>query len=134
MCSGLPLVLMYNFRDSTEQRFEMMLLENSRVRVGFASWRGVAVILLAICALTISLATRFTVPGPEVQKFATVNSQSPDAKTQHLLGKAIPWTAPVAVFTLFQPPRPSIFAIPVVIPSTNLNFKSWLYTRPPPSC
>jgi hypothetical protein len=112
----------------------MVMLEHSRARVSLGSRCRIAVVLLAILCLTVSLATRFTVLGPDVQKVTTVKSQSPDAKRQHLLSNALQWTAPASSFTLFQPPRSSVFAVSVVIPSTNLSSESWLYNRPPPSC
>jgi len=112
----------------------MALLVHSRARVRFASRRRIAIVLLAVCALTGSLATRFmVVAGAEVQHVTTVKSQSPDAKRQHLLSKALQWTAPPSGFTLFQPPRPSVLTVSVVIPPTNLTAESWLYNRPPPS-
>jgi hypothetical protein len=116
----------------------MAMLEHSRARVSFASRCGIAVVLLAICSLTVSLATRFTSLSPEVQsevrKGTTVKSQSLDAQRQRLLSNGLQWTAPASSFTLFQPPRSSVFAVSVVIPSTNLSSESWLYNRPPPSC
>src|ERR1039458_1290034 len=112
----------------------MVMLEHSRAGVSFGSRCRIAVVVLAICSLTVSLATRYTVQGPEVQKVTTVKSQSPDAKRQHLLSNALQWTAPASSFTLFQPPRSSVFAVSVVVPPTNLSSESWLYNRPPPSC
>lgn len=90
-------------------------------------------VLVAILALAVSVATRFTVPAPEIEKVTTVKSQLPDAKRQHLLGNALPWTPPVSRLTFFQPPRSSVLAVSVVVPATNLNSESWLYNRPPPS-
>ena len=112
----------------------MVMLEHSRVRIGFASRRGIAVVLLAICSLTLSLATRFTVVGPESEKVTTVKFHPPDAKKQHLLSNALQWTAPASSFTLFQPPRTSVLTTSIVIPATNLSTESWRYNRPPPSC
>ncbi len=116
----------------------MAMLEHSRARVSFWTRCRIAVVLLAICSLTVSLATRYTVLGPEVQpelrKVTTVKSQSPDGKRQHLLGDGLQWTAPASSFTLFQPPRSSVFNVSAAVPSINLNFETWLYNRPPPSC
>jgi len=109
------------------------MAEPSRTRVSLWSGCRIAVIVLAICSLTASLATRYTMVGPEVQKTAAVKSQSPDIQKQRLLSNALQWTAPAASFTLFQPPRPSVFAVSVVVPAQNLSSESWLYNRPPPS-
>jgi hypothetical protein len=112
----------------------MVMLEHSRARVNFASRCRIAVVLLAICSLTASLATRYTAQGSEVQKATTVKSQSPDVKRQHLLNNALQLLAPGSSFALFQPPRSSVLTVSVVIPSTNLSSESSLYNRPPPSC
>jgi hypothetical protein len=112
----------------------MGVLKHSRARGSLWFRCRIAVVLLAICSLTASVATRYTTLATEVQKVATVKSQSPDAQRQRLLSNALQWTAPAASFTLFQPPRSSVFAVSVVVPSTNLSSESWLYNRPPPSC
>jgi len=108
--------------------------EHSRARPSLASWCRIAIIVLAICSLTASLATRYTGLGPEVQRVAAVKSQSLDVQRQRLLGNALQWTTPASSFTLFQPPRPSVFAVSVFVPSPSLRSESWLYNRPPPSC
>jgi len=108
--------------------------EHSRTRTNLWPLCRAAVVLLAICSLAVSLATRFTVLGPEDQKVTTVKSQPPDAKRQHLLSNPLQWTAPASAFALFQPPQPSVLALSVVVPSTNLSSESWLYNRPPPFC
>lgn len=111
----------------------MLMLEHPRNRTSVASlWS--AAIVLAICSLTISLATRFTVIGAEVQKSTTVKSELPDAKRQHLLANTFQWSAPTSHFTMFQPPRSSVLAISVVIPSAPQSSETWLYDRPPPAC
>jgi hypothetical protein len=112
----------------------MVMAEHCRARVSlWPRWR-IAVIVLAICSLTASLATRYTALGPEVQKVAAVKSQSLDVQRQRLLSNTLQWTAPASSFTLFQPPRPPVFAVPVIVPATNLSSENWLYNRPPPSC
>src|ERR1017187_7682556 len=106
--------------------------EHCRPRVSFASRRRIAVVVLAICSLTASLATRFAVVGWDVARVTIVKSKSAEAKRQHLLSKALQWTAPPAHFTLFQPPRSSVFTVSVAVPYTNLISESWLHNRPPP--
>jgi len=107
--------------------------ERSRVQLNLWSWCRIAVIVLAICSLTASLATRFTVQGAEIEKVAAAKAQSSVAKRQHLLGNAIQWSAPASTFTLFQPPRSSVLVVSVVVPTANLTSESWLYNRPPPA-
>jgi hypothetical protein len=112
----------------------MVMLEHFRARVSLGSRSRIAVVLVVICSLTVSLATRYTVLGSEAQKVTTVKPQSLDAKRQHLLSNALQWTAPASSFTLFQPPRSSVLAVSAVVPSTNLSAEIWLYNRPPPAC
>jgi hypothetical protein len=111
----------------------MLMLERSRHRASVTSRCWSAVIVLAICSLTMSLATRFAVADPPSQNSTTLKSELPDAKRQHLLANAFQWNAPPASFTLFQPPQPSVLAVSVVVPSINLRSETWLYNRPPPS-
>jgi hypothetical protein len=81
----------------------MVMLEHSRARASLWFWYRIAVVVLAICSLTTSLATRYTGLGPEVLNSTAVKSQSPDDHRQRLLNNALQWTAPVASFSLFQP-------------------------------
>jgi hypothetical protein len=112
----------------------MAMMEYSRNRSRFAPRCWSAVILLAICSLTMSLATRFTVVGPDVQKIASTKADLTSAKRQNLLGNALQWSAPIAHFSLFEPPRSAVSAVSVIIPPTNLTSETWLYNRPPPAC
>jgi hypothetical protein len=97
-----------------------------------SSWR-LALVCLAVCGLTVSLATRFAAAGSETAAVRAVQARSPDAQRQHLLGDGLKWTAPAASFALFEPPRSLVPAVSAVFPSTNLSFESWLYNRPPPT-
>jgi len=112
----------------------MVMPKHSSARASLWVWCRNALLGLAICSLTTSLATRYTGLGPQVLSSTAVKYQSPDDQRQRLLDNAVQWTAPVASFTLFQPPRSSVFAPSVVLPPTNLNSESWLFSRPPPSC
>ena len=131
-----PVVIMYNALESFSPRLEMVMLEHSR---GARLWSRcrIVVAVLAILCLAVSVATRYTVLGPEVQseirKVTSVKPLTPDAKKQHLLSNALQWTAPLSSFTLLQPPRSSVFVISAVVPATNFSSESWLYNRPPPS-
>ncbi len=92
-----------------------------------------ALVLLAICSLTISLATRFAATGSESATVTVVQAHSPHAQRQNLLGDGLKWSGPAVVFTLFEPPRSFVPVVSAVVPSTNLAFESWLYDRPPPN-
>lgn len=93
----------------------------------------IALVCLAICALTVSLATRFSIAGPEAATVRTVEAHAPDAQRQRLLSDGLKWAAPVYSFTPFQPPQSFVYAESAVFPSTYLSSESWLYNRPPPT-
>jgi hypothetical protein len=111
----------------------MIVLEHFRARATFASRCWIAVILLAICSLTARLATRFVVPGLEVQKITTVKPQFSGAYRQHLLGNVIVWVSPASIVTPFRPQQSAVLRISEVVLSTRLSSPSWHYNRPPPS-
>jgi hypothetical protein len=126
---------MYNCDETFDPHFgfEMIVLEEVRAHTSFVSRCWIAVILLAICSLTASLATRFMVPGPEVQKITTVTPQFSGTYRQHLLGDGSFWVSPTSIVTLFQPPPTPVLTVSQVVPSTRLASPSWHYNRPPPS-
>jgi hypothetical protein len=107
-------------------------LRRSNHRTRFRLWSQIALVCLAACSLTISLATRFSVASSESPNTRSVQDHSPDAQRQHLLGDGLKWSAPPSSFTVFQPPRSFVYAVSAVFPSTNLCSESWLYNRPPP--
>ena len=108
------------------------MLIDFRVRKRLSSSSRFTLVFLAICCLTVSLATRFAAAGSETVAVRAVQAHSPDAQRQNLLGDGLKWTGPALSFTLFQPPRSFVPAVLAVFPSTNLSFESWLYNRPPP--
>jgi hypothetical protein len=112
----------------------MALLKHSRTLMRLRSSCRGALVVLAICSLTVSLATRYTVLDSKAPTGKIVKSQSSDAKRQHLVKDALKWTAPVAEFTLLPAVRSCVHAVSAVFPATNLSSESWLYNRPPPSC
>jgi hypothetical protein len=100
------------------------------------SWRGVLVVL-AICAVTISVATRYSGLGSEVSNVKTVSvlkSQSQQFQRQRLLDNGLHWMAPASSSAFFQPPRASVHAVLAEFSAIHLVSESWLYNRPPPSC
>lgn len=103
-------------------------------RLGLSSWRRITLIGLAIFSLTVSLATRFTISASETPAARSVQAHSPDAHRQNLLGDGIRWTAPASSFTVFEPPRALVYAVPADLPFTSFWSENWLYNRPPPSC
>ena len=109
------------------------MLIDSRVRKRLSSSSRFALVFVATCCLTVSLATRFTAASSESVTVRAVQSHSPDAQRQNLLGDGLTWTGPAVSFTLFEPPRSFVPAVLAVFPSTNPSFDSWLYNRPPPN-
>lgn len=109
------------------------MLINFHVRKRLISSGRFALVLLAICCLTISLATRFAAGSSETASVRAVQAHSPDAQRQNLLGDGLKWSNPAVSFTLFEPPRSFVPEVSAVFPSTNLSFESWLYNRPPPN-
>lgn len=113
----------------------MGLLRNLRVgRHSGDTWRSMLVVL-SICALTISLATRYSGLGSEAPKrVSVVKSQSQQSQRQRLLGNGLHWIAPAPNSTFFHPPLASVPAVSAVFTAIHLDSESWLYKRPPPSC
>jgi hypothetical protein len=92
----------------------------------------VLVIVLAILALTVSLATRTSTPT--VSHNIGVQAQSSQVTRQHLDTDAAQWVSPVAPVVVSEVvsfyPRVS----PAGPPVPNLFFEQSLYNRPPPCC
>lgn len=97
-------------------------------------WRGLLV-LFAVFSLAINLASRFTTtPNADFGKRTSISAASTNAKTQHLLGDAPQWSAPVASFIMLVVPRGKTVTRHPVLPVIYLHSETWLYNRPPPFC
>jgi len=94
-------------------------------------WRTL-IIALALCGLTVSLATRtFHIkfhPG------ADVTSRSAQPMRQHLNCDAMQWVAPIPIFTVFEVPARYPNVAPAAPLPTGVIFDHKLSNRPPPSC
>jgi preprotein translocase subunit SecY len=92
------------------------------------------VVLVAVCALTVSVATRYTAPGESgISTTHTVSKHAgPASSRQRLDLNAAGWTPPVIDSAVLQTPRHAkvIPAQPTVL---KLFPESSLYNRPPPS-
>ncbi len=127
------LAIVYNLcRYSLQIGFGAFLLTYLRTRMRLGSSYQIALVCVAICSLTVSLATRFTIPVSQTPGITSVQTYSPNAHRQRLLGDGLKWTAPASSFTLFEPPRALVYAVPAVFPSTSFHSETWLYDRPPP--
>lgn len=102
-------------------------------KVADRGWRGV-LILVAVCALTSSLATRFYLPTTsQCHTTNSVEVRSPEPKRQHLDRDASHWVAPDNTFTLMQPALADLGLTPIRPVLITPIFGDSLYTRPPPS-
>jgi len=92
----------------------------------------VLVIVLAICGLTVSLATRtFRLMVPQG---ATAQSADSHAMRQHLDRDAAQWAPPVPVLGTLQAPVFYPRVAPAGPPIPSVLFDESLSNRPPPSC
>ena len=106
--------------------------ENSRLpNHQHRRWR-VFVIVLAICALTVSLATRtFRLTFPQTH---TAQSGAAQATRQHLDRDAATWVPPVPILTTLQAAAFYPRVAPGGPPLPSVLFDESLSNRPPPSC
>ena len=92
----------------------------------------VLLIVLAICALTVSLATRtFRLTLPQTH---TAQSVSAQATRQHLDRDAATWVPPVPILTTLQAAAFYPRVAPGGPPLPSVLFDESLSNRPPPSC
>ncbi len=94
-------------------------------------WRFV-VIVLAICALTVSLATRtfrLTIPHG-----VTAQSADSHAMRQHMDRDAAKWAPHVPILSTLQNPVFYERIAPASPPIPSVLFEENLFNRPPPSC
>lgn len=92
------------------------------------------VLLLVICSLMLSVATRFSLTtGSHFHTVKTFDSDCSQPKRQHLDSDASHWAAPVAVALFMEHVAvyPRVFMADI-LPLTHV-FDESLYNRPPPS-
>jgi len=110
-----------------------MLRFTDLARPGRKRW-CTAIVLVAICALTVSVATRYGSPVASDAKVSVLQSQSSwEPGIQRLLNNAASWIPPVIISVLLQDPGhyPHVAPSRKIFPSVLLE--SDLYNRPPPS-
>jgi hypothetical protein len=112
--------------------YEMSTLGHPRGLVRQCIWRRL-LILLAVSSLAISLLSRYTTtPNPDFRKARSISAGAGNAKTQHLLGDGLQWTAPVAAFIMLVVPRGKTRILHPILSAISPHFEDWLYNRPPP--
>jgi hypothetical protein len=90
--------------------------------------------MLIICSLMLSVTTRFSLTtGSHFHTVKTFDSESTQAKRQHLDSDAVQWVAPVAVALFLEHVTvyPRVFVADTLL-LTHV-FDESLYNRPPPS-
>jgi len=101
-------------------------------RVGERGWRG-ALIVIAICSLTFSLATRFWITPSPSHTTKSADRRSVDPKRQHLVRDATRWVAPSATFSSVETAPIETCLAPAGPLLPKHVFSDSLYNRPPPS-
>jgi hypothetical protein len=101
------------------------------VKGAWQGWR-VFIIVVAICGLSVSLATRtFRL---KITYGVSVVSGDAHAMRQHMVRDAVRWVPPVPLFTAFEVPTFYPLVAPAGPPLATVLFEEKLYNRPPPSC
>jgi hypothetical protein len=96
-------------------------------------WRSV-VIAVAICSLTLSVATRFwTVRNDQSHVVKSIDRPSVEPKRQHLNKDATRWVASSADLSVIEPTAIEISSAPNDPLLPKHVFGDSLYNRPPPS-
>lgn len=93
-----------------------------------------AIVLLAVCALTISVTTRYSI-GSSVENTGPV-AKSHDPWTpglQRLLDNAATWVPPFVETAIFHDPGSYSHFAPLATPLLIVLLERNLYNRPPPS-
>jgi hypothetical protein len=113
----------------------MFHLNNLELRRNKRWW--IAVVLVAVCSITISVATRYSVPGKAADAKVTTVRNHLDLDTkqvrQRLLNNAASWMPPVDGSAILQ--QNESFAVPVSTgpPTLRLLLEQNLFNRPPPA-
>src|ERR1700745_3448610 len=105
----------------------MALLGNIRIGKHPSNSWGSVLVVLAICALTVNVVTRYSVFGSDAPGERTVSaaeSHSQDLQRQRLLGNGLHWVAPAPRSTFFHPPRTAVHAVSAVFPAIHLDSES----------
>ena len=101
---------------------------------GIKRWWALMV-LLAVCSLAVSVATRYTSAPPDPDGATTTvrNHVVPEPGRQRLLQNAATWIPPVICSTVFDVPPSYSRLVPDRPRVPNILLEDNLYNRPPPS-
>lgn len=112
---------------------EMFQLNNLEPRRGKRWW--VSAVLIAVCSITVSVTTRYSVPGKATDsKVTTVrNHVDTEPVRQRLLNNAASWMPPVVGSAILHEKKTLTRVIWIDPPAPGLLFEESLSNRPPPS-
>jgi hypothetical protein len=91
-----------------------------------------AIVLVAICSLTISVATRYGAPSAHSNDTVTVVQSSLEPGLQRLLNNAATWVPPAVDVALLQDPVYHPHVAPSGPTISSVLLERNLYKRPPP--
>ena len=103
-----------------------------QLRVGERRWQGL-LIVIAVCSLTLSVATRFWTPCTSQSLVKSVDRRPAEPKRQHLDRDATRWVAPSGNFVIIEPSTIETRLAPAGDLLPKHVFSESLYNRPPPS-
>lgn len=110
-----------------------MLRFTDLARSGRKRW-CTAIVLIAVCALTVSVATRYGSAVASDAKVSVLQSQTSwEPGIQRLLNNAATWVPPVIISVLFQDPGYYRHVAPSHPIFRSVLLESDLYNRPPPT-
>ena len=94
-----------------------------------------AIVLLAVCTLTLSVATRYSVcpSATDTGKTVVHNDQSSTPSLQRLLNNAATWMPPLVETAVYHDPGYYPHVARSRPPILNVLLEENLYNRPPPS-
>jgi hypothetical protein len=92
-----------------------------------------AIVLLAVCALTVSVATRYgSAVASDAQVTVLQQHSSWEPGLQRLLNNAATWIPPAIISVLLQDPGSYTHVAPSRATFSSVLLESDLYNRPPP--
>ena len=96
----------------------------------------IALVLLAVCALTLSVTTRYGTAQltPDHSQTVVTNTHSWTPGLQRLLNNASTWIPPVVTAAILQSPGYSRHISQPAPRILSVQFEKNLYNRPPPCC
>lgn len=91
-------------------------------------------VLIVVCSITVSVATRYCVPGKATDSKVTTVRNHLDSEPirQRLLNNAASWMPPVVGSAIFEDKRTFTRVIWIDPPAPRLLFDQSLSNRPPP--